>query len=70
MTPSDIATASERKQQRATRYDELRDASGLIRPHWKPLTDALTAMTPEEYARPPRLGAGDGPRQRRDLQRV
>ena len=36
---------------RPPHYDELRDAGGAVRAHWRPLTDALTAMAPEEYAR-------------------
>ncbi len=31
------------------RYDELRDGSGTIRPHWQRLADALLLMPPEEY---------------------
>jgi uncharacterized circularly permuted ATP-grasp superfamily protein/uncharacterized alpha-E superfamily protein len=33
------------------RYDEMRDASGRIRPHWEALTHMLPAMTSQEYAR-------------------
>ncbi|HEY4125540.1 MAG TPA: circularly permuted type 2 ATP-grasp protein [Rhizomicrobium sp.] len=52
MTPPDIATMPERKPpSRGTRYDELHDAGGAVRGHWQPLTDALGAMTVEEYAR-------------------
>ena len=37
--------------ERPPRYDELRDASGAVRPAWKPLAEALSAMPPEDYAR-------------------
>lgn len=43
---------------RASHYNELHDAGGAIRAHWQPLTDALSAMTPGEYAR--RRAAADG----------
>lgn len=33
------------------RYDELRGTDGAIRPAWKPLADAVTAMPAEEYVR-------------------
>jgi uncharacterized circularly permuted ATP-grasp superfamily protein/uncharacterized alpha-E superfamily protein len=43
---------------RRPHYDELRDAGGAIRPHWRPLTDTLAAMSAEEYTR--RRAAADG----------
>lgn len=33
------------------RYDELRDASGHVRPAWKPVMQALAGMPPGEYRR-------------------
>lgn len=35
----------------ASHFDELRDASGKVRAEWAPLADALSVMTPDEYAR-------------------
>jgi len=34
-----------------TRFDELRDAKGLIRPHWRVFARMLQGLTPEEFAR-------------------
>ena len=36
---------------REARFDELRDAQGLIRPHWRSFATALTGLSPEEFAR-------------------
>lgn len=33
------------------RYDELKDDGGHLRPAWKPLADALSAMGPAEFSR-------------------
>jgi uncharacterized circularly permuted ATP-grasp superfamily protein/uncharacterized alpha-E superfamily protein len=33
------------------RYDELRDESGIVRPHWAPFAKMLTGLSPDEYAR-------------------
>jgi uncharacterized circularly permuted ATP-grasp superfamily protein/uncharacterized alpha-E superfamily protein len=35
----------------AARFDELHDASGEIRPHWRAFAHALTSLAPEEFAR-------------------
>jgi uncharacterized circularly permuted ATP-grasp superfamily protein/uncharacterized alpha-E superfamily protein len=32
------------------RYDEMRDRSGALRPHWQAVERAFTEMTPEDYA--------------------
>src|SRR2546423_447716 len=34
-----------------TRFDELRDASGVIRPQWRSFAKMLTGLAPEDYAR-------------------
>jgi uncharacterized circularly permuted ATP-grasp superfamily protein/uncharacterized alpha-E superfamily protein len=31
------------------RYDEMLDRAGAVRPHWRQLADAFSAMAPEEY---------------------
>ncbi|MEI9989105.1 MAG: circularly permuted type 2 ATP-grasp protein [Rhizomicrobium sp.] len=49
MSQVDVASSAEPAS--PPRYDELRDAAGTVRPAWKPLADALTAMPPEDYAR-------------------
>jgi uncharacterized circularly permuted ATP-grasp superfamily protein/uncharacterized alpha-E superfamily protein len=33
------------------RYDEMLDRTGAVRPHWQRVASALTAMSPEQYAR-------------------
>jgi uncharacterized circularly permuted ATP-grasp superfamily protein/uncharacterized alpha-E superfamily protein len=33
------------------RYDELRDAQGAVRPHWRAFARTLSQLSPEEYAR-------------------
>ena len=33
------------------RFDELRDAGGEIRPHWRAFARTLTSLTPEEFER-------------------
>jgi uncharacterized circularly permuted ATP-grasp superfamily protein/uncharacterized alpha-E superfamily protein len=53
MTPGPYLGASA-----ALHYDELRDRTGAIRPHWKPITDRLSALTPAEYAH--RRATADG----------
>ena len=35
----------------AARFDELRDASGEVRPHWKSFARTLTALSPAEFDR-------------------
>ena len=37
--------------ERPARFDELRDASGAIRPHWRSFANALTQLSPEEFER-------------------
>lgn len=49
---------AEETAERAAHYDELRDEGGVLRNHWRPLIDALSAMSPEEYTR--RRAAADG----------
>jgi uncharacterized circularly permuted ATP-grasp superfamily protein/uncharacterized alpha-E superfamily protein len=39
------------RPRRAGRYDELRDDAGAVRADWRPLADALTAMSPGEFQR-------------------
>src|SRR3954464_2263508 len=34
-----------------TRFDELREPSGLIRPQWRSFAKMLTGLPPEDYAR-------------------
>jgi uncharacterized circularly permuted ATP-grasp superfamily protein/uncharacterized alpha-E superfamily protein len=52
MTNVDITAAPGRfRRTGGSRYDELRDADGAVRPAWTALADALSAMAPEEYAR-------------------
>ncbi len=46
---SDISLAPSSGQ--ATRFDELRDEIGLIRPHWRSFAKTLTGLPPEEFAR-------------------
>src|SRR6185312_10532648 len=38
-------------QNNPARFDELRDASGAIRAHWRPFARTLAGLTPEEFAR-------------------
>jgi len=33
------------------RFDELRDASGELRPHWRAFANSLSALSPEEFER-------------------
>ena len=35
----------------ATRFDELRDQDGLIRPHWRAFAKALSGLSPEEFTK-------------------
>ena len=35
----------------AARFDELRDADGSVRPHWRAFAKTLAHLTPEEFAR-------------------
>lgn len=53
-----MSTSADKMAKRDHHYDELREAGGAVREHWRPLTDALGAMAPEEYAR--RRAAADG----------
>ena len=46
---SDVAEPSTAKT--PARFDELRDADGTVRPHWRALTRTLTQLPPEEYGR-------------------
>ena len=46
---SDVAEPSTAKT--PTRFDELRDADGAVRPHWRAFTRALSQLPPEEYGR-------------------
>ena len=34
-----------------TRFDELRDGEGLVRPHWRAFARTLSQLSPEEFAR-------------------
>jgi uncharacterized circularly permuted ATP-grasp superfamily protein len=33
------------------RFDELRDATGALRPHWRAFARTLSALSPEEFER-------------------
>ena len=35
----------------ASRFDELRDGDGKIRPHWRAFARTLTQLSPEEFDR-------------------
>jgi len=37
--------------ERPTRFDELRDGDGAIRPHWRLFAKTLSQLTPEEFER-------------------
>lgn len=39
------------RPRRTPRFDELRDATGTVRPDWKPLADTLVNMGAQEFAR-------------------
>ena len=45
-TVSEIAEARP-----AVRFDELRDAAGVFRPHWRAFAKMLTGLTPQDYVR-------------------
>ena len=34
-----------------SRFDELRDGEGLVRPHWRAFARTLQQLSPEEFAR-------------------
>ncbi len=46
-----MSEVAERISTPASRFDELRDGDGQIRPHWRAFARTLTQLSPEEYAR-------------------
>ena len=46
-----MSEVAERISTPASRFDELRDGDGQIRPHWRAFARTLAQLSPEEYAR-------------------
>ena len=46
-----MSEVAERISPPASRFDELRDDDGQVRPHWRAFARTLTQLSPDEYAR-------------------
>lgn len=46
-----MSEVAERITTPASRFDELRDGDGQVRPHWRAFARTLAQLSPEEYAR-------------------
>ncbi|MBA2588746.1 MAG: circularly permuted type 2 ATP-grasp protein [Alphaproteobacteria bacterium] len=46
-----MSEVAERINPASSRFDELRDDDGQVRPHWRAFARTLTQLSPEEYAR-------------------
>ena len=46
-----MSEVAERISPPASRFDELRDDDGQVRPHWRAFARTLTQLSPEEYER-------------------
>jgi len=46
-----VSDVAEPIQSTAARFDELRDETGALRPHWRPFAKALSQLSPEEFSR-------------------
>ena len=51
MSDTQLPSAPASEALHVARYDELKDASGALRPHWQGFATALTHMTEAEHAR-------------------
>ena len=46
-----MSEVAERISPIASRFDELRDGDGTVRPHWRDFARTLSQLSPEEFAR-------------------